>query len=42
MAQPSVKGKLGRPILVKKVLVTVVQPGTSVSDERPPQITEAR
>ncbi|MEX2264850.1 MAG: hypothetical protein WD696_23045 [Bryobacteraceae bacterium] len=41
MAQPSMKGKLGRPILVKKILFTVVQPSL-VSEERMPRAPEAR
>jgi hypothetical protein len=42
MAQPSMKGKMGRPILVKKILFTVVQPVSSSGEERTPPATEGR
>jgi hypothetical protein len=42
MAQPAVKGRLGRPILVKKILFTVVKPGGAAPDGGGVQTTEAR
>ena len=42
MAQPTVAGKLGKPILVKKILFTVVQPTAAASENPAPQKTEAR
>jgi hypothetical protein len=40
IAQPVIKGKLGEPVLVKKILFTVVQPGLpgqKASDAKPPE-----
>jgi hypothetical protein len=40
IAQPVIKGKLGQPVLVKKILFTVVQPGLpgqKASDAKPPE-----
>jgi hypothetical protein len=42
LAQPSMKGKLGRPVLVKKILFAVVQPASLVSEESRPQTAEER
>ena len=42
MAQPTVAGKLGKPILVKKILVTVVQPAAAAPEDPAPKKTEAR
>ena len=42
IAQASMKSKMGRPILVRKILFTVVQPSSSISEERTPPATEAR
>ena len=39
-AQPVIKGKLGQPVLVKKILLTVVHPGLpgqKASDAKPPE-----
>ncbi len=42
MAQPTVGGKLGKPILVKKILLTVVQPAAEGSENPATKTTEAR
>ncbi len=42
MAQPAMKGKMGRPILVKRILFMVVQPGPLVTDDRVSPPAEAR
>jgi hypothetical protein len=42
MAQPSMKGKIGRPILVKKILFTVVQPGAAAAESRASSASEGR
>jgi len=42
LAQPSMKGKLGRPVLVKKILFSVVQSASLVSEESRPQTAEER
>jgi hypothetical protein len=42
MAQPVVKGKMGRPVLVKKILFTVVRPGPEVTEDRASRPAEAR
>jgi hypothetical protein len=42
IAQPSVKGKLGRAVLVKKILFTVVQPGSAAPENRVSRLSEGR
>ena len=37
MAQPVMKARLGRPILVKKILFTVVQPGLPIEKDGAPK-----
>ena len=40
IAQPVIKGKLGQPVLVKKILFTVVHPdlpGQKANDAKPPE-----
>ncbi len=42
MAQPVMKGKVGRPILAKTILLTVVQPSIPVKKDATSQSSEAR
>ena len=42
VAQPVIKGKLGHPVVVKKILFTVAQPTLSAQKEREPKMPETR
>jgi hypothetical protein len=42
IAQPVIKSKLGQPVLVKKILLTVVQPGLPGQKDRELKKPETR